>query len=98
MFEEFKKVLDAGASLAFLTAEKAEALGRKLAEEARLSEGEGKKLVDEVMAQARRAREGAEKMAKDAVEAAVKKLDLPTRAEVKALEERLARLEAKNGT
>lgn len=95
MFEQVKKILDAGASLAFLTAEKAEALGRKLAEEARLSEGEGKKFVDEVVAQARKAREGAEKLAKDAVDGALKKMDVATKAELKALEERLSRLEAK---
>lgn len=94
MIESLKKALYAGVGLAFLTRDKVEEMGRKLAEEAKLSEGEGKKLVDELLKKGEEARAGLEKMVSGAVGSALDRLDLPKKSELKALEARVAALEA----
>lgn len=94
MIDSLKKALYAGVGLAFLTRDKVEELGRKLAEEARLSEGEGKKLVDELLKKGEEARAGLERIVSGAVGAALDRLDPPKKAELKALEARVAALEA----
>ena len=95
MIDSLKKALYAGVGLAFLTRDKVEELGKKLAEEAKLSEGEGTKLVDELLKKGEEARAGLEKMVSGAVGAGLDRLDLPKKSELKALEARVAALEAR---
>lgn len=96
MIDSLKKALYAGVGLAFLTRDKVEELGKKLAEEAKLSEGEGKKLVDEFLKKAEEARAGLDKAVSGAVAAALEKVDLTRKSELKALEARVAALEARH--
>ncbi|MBN8216818.1 MAG: phasin family protein [Spirochaetes bacterium] len=97
MFQQLEKMLHLSAGLASLGGEKLEAMGKKIAEEAKLSETESKAFVDDLKKRSEGAKEAVEKKVKEGVDAALKKLDVPTRAEVRALEERLARLEQKGG-
>src|SRR6185295_18466870 len=97
MIEALKKTLYTGIGLAFLTRDKIEEIARKMAEEAKLSEGEGKKLFEEFLKKSEEARATVEKMVGGAVGAALEKLDIPKRSELKALEARVAALEAKLG-
>ena len=93
MVELLKKSVYATIGIALMTREKAEEVGKKVAEEARLSETEGKQFVDELISRAEEARAALEKTVEKQVEAALHKVNLPTRAEVEALELRLRKLE-----
>lgn len=95
MLDALKKTLYAGVGLAFLTRDKIEEVAKKVAEEAKLSEGEGKKLFDEFLKKSEEARATIDKMVSGAVSAALGKLDIPKQSELKALEARVAALEAK---
>lgn len=96
LFESLKKTLYAGVGLAFLTREKIEELGKRIAEEAKLSEAEGKKFMDEILKKSEDARTSFEKAVNSAVSAALEKLDVPRGADLKALEARVAALEIRN--
>ena len=95
MLESLKKALYAGVGLAFVTRDKIEEMAKKLAEEAKLSEGEGKKLVDEFLKKSEDAKAALEKMVSATVGSALDRLDIPKRSELKALEARIAALEAR---
>lgn len=95
MLESLKKAMYAGVGLAFLTRDKIEEMAKRLAEEAKLSEGEGKKLVDEFLKKSEDAKASLEKMISSTVGGALEKLDIPKRSELKALEARVAALESR---
>ena len=94
MVELLKKSVYATIGIALMTREKAEEIGKKVAEEAQLSENEGKQFVDELLARAEETRSAFEKTVTKQVESVLHKINLPTRSEVEALELRLRRLEA----
>lgn len=95
MLDSLKKALYAGVGLAFLTRDKIEEMGRKLAEDAKLSETDGKKFVDEFLKKAEEAKASLDKLVASAVGKGFETFDVPRRAEVKALEERVKALESK---
>jgi len=95
MFELIKKTLLAGVGLAYMTKGKAEETAKKIAAEAKIAEGEGKKFVDELIKKSEEAKAGVEKLVNNAVNTTLTKLDLPTKAQVKKLEQRIKELEGK---
>jgi polyhydroxyalkanoate synthesis regulator phasin len=95
MVELIKKTVLAGVGLAFMTKEKAEEAAKKIVLEAKIAEGEGKKFVDELLKKSEEARKSVEKLVDTAVHTAVTKLDIPTRTEIKKLENRIRELEGK---
>jgi polyhydroxyalkanoate synthesis regulator phasin len=95
MVELIKKTLLAGVGLAFMTKEKAEEAAKKIVEEAKIAEGEGKKFVNELIKKSEEARVSVEKIVNNAVETTLTKLDLPTKEQVKKLEARIKELEKK---
>jgi len=95
MIEALKKTLYTGIGLAFLTRDKIEEMAKRMAEDAKLSEGEGKKLFEEFLKKSEEARATVEKMVSGAVSTTLEKLDIPKRSDLKALEARVAALEAK---
>jgi polyhydroxyalkanoate synthesis regulator phasin len=95
MFDILQKALYVGVGAALMTKEKIEAMGRRIAQEAKLSEAEGKKLVDDLVKRSEDARASIEKMVKSGIDAALKGLDLPTREEFKKMEKRIRQLEGK---
>ena len=98
MLDTLKKTLYAGIGVAFLTKDRVEELARKLAEDAKLSQGEGKKLVDEFLRKSEESRQSVESMVASTTNAALEKaldrLDIPRRNEIRALEARIRALEA----
>ncbi len=94
MVELLKKSVYATIGIALMTREKAEEIGKKVAEEARLSENEGKQFVDELVSRADETRSAFEKTVAKQVEATLHNINLPTRSEVEALELRLRKLES----
>ena len=94
MVELLKKSIYATIGIALMTREKAEEVGKKVVEEARLSETEGKQFIDELLSRAEETRAAFEKTVARQVDAALHKVNIPTRAEVEAIELRLRKLEA----
>ena len=97
ILDNLKKTLYAGVGMAFLTRDKIEEMAKKLAEEAKLNETEGKKFIDEILKKSEDAKASVERTVTAAVDAALAKLDLARSHEVKALEARVKALEAKAG-
>jgi polyhydroxyalkanoate synthesis regulator phasin len=93
LFETLKKTLYAGVGLAFLTRDKIEELGKRVADETRLSEADGKKFIDEILKKSEDAKNAFEKAVNSGVDAAMEKLDIPRRADIKTLEARIKTLE-----
>ncbi len=93
--EVIKKTVLAGVGLAFMTKERAEEAAKKIVEDAKLAETEGKKFVEELIKKSEEAKKSVEKLVDTAVHTAVTKLDIPTRAEIRKLEEKIRELEAK---
>jgi polyhydroxyalkanoate synthesis regulator phasin len=84
-----------GIGLAFMTKEKAEEAAKKIVEEAKIKKVEGKKAVEELLKKSEEAKKSVEKLVDTAVRTAVRKLDIPTRAEMKKLEDKIRELQAK---
>jgi|WetSurMetagenome_2_1015567.scaffolds.fasta_scaffold01385_5 polyhydroxyalkanoate synthesis regulator phasin len=95
MVEMIKKTLLAGVGLAFMTKDKAEEVAKKFVQDTKIAEGEGKKFVDELLKKSEEAKKSIEKLVETAVHTAVTRLDIPTRGEMKKLEDRILELEGK---
>ena len=96
LFETLKKTLYAGVGLAFFTKDKLEEMGKRMAEEAKLNEEDAKKFIDEVLRKSEDAKEAFEKAVNSGVKAALERLDIPGRSELKGLEERVRALESRS--
>ena len=97
MVDLIKKALYTGLGLAVLTKDKAEELVKDLVEQAKLSENDGKELVNSLMKQSDEARQDFQSKIDDAVLAVVKRLHLVTRDEVEGLRAKVEELSAKVG-
>lgn len=97
MVDLIKKAFYTGLGLAVLTKDKAEDLVKDIAQQAKLSESEGKELVDSLMKQSDQARQDFQAKVDEAVQAVLKRMHLATRDEVDALRARVEELSAKVG-
>ncbi len=102
MIDLLKKNLYVGLGLLSMTQNKIVEVGKKLAEESKLSEDEGKKFVDELMKQAEESKENLQAQVSKIVEKTVMTMKLPCstgfermEVELKKLQEAVARLEEK---
>lgn len=93
MVELLKKSVFATIGMALMTKEKAEEFGKKIASEAKLSESEGKQFVDELLKRVDDTKTTIEKMVAQHVEAALKKINIPTGKQFEELELRIRKLE-----
>ena len=76
-----------------MTKEKTEELGKKISEESKLTEEEGKKMVNDLLKQSEKAREDLEAQIQKLVKKSLEKLDIPTREDLNRLEKRIKKLE-----
>jgi polyhydroxyalkanoate synthesis regulator phasin len=95
LFESLKKTLYAGVGMAFLTRDKIEEMAKKLADEAKLSEADGKKFIDEMLKKSEDAKLSFDRTVAAAVDAAMERLDLARKSDLKALEARIKALESR---
>ena len=95
MFDLIKKTLLAGLGLAVLTKEKVEELAKEMAEKGKLTEKEGKELVDSLLRRAEEARNELEAKIHGHVQDAVKKLNLATKGDIEELAARIDELRQK---
>ena len=97
MVDLIKKAFYTGLGLAVLTKDKAEELVQDFVQQAKLSENEGKELVDSLMKQSDEARQDFQATIDEAVVAVVKRLRLATRDEVEQLRAKVEELSARVG-
>ncbi len=95
MLEMVKKSLLIGIGMAAVTKERAEEMLKSVLKDTDVSATEGKKIIDDVLKKTEETRASLEKMINDRVQAALNRLDVPTRNEMRALEERVIQLENK---
>ncbi|NLP04108.1 MAG: hypothetical protein GX089_16555 [Fibrobacter sp.] len=93
MLDLLRKSIYAAVGLAMVTREAAEEIGRKIVMEAKMSEIEGKRFIDELMKRTDEARSSLEKLVNEKIESALKKLNIPSRAELQDIQCRLSKLE-----
>jgi len=94
MFEILRKALLAGVGVTYLTKDKIEEVGKKIAQDAKVNEAEGRKFVDELVKKSMEAKDSLEKTVADKIQTAVHAMNLPTRKDVDDLKSRIAELEA----
>jgi polyhydroxyalkanoate synthesis regulator phasin len=97
MVDLIKKAFYTGVGLAVLTKDKAEEMIKDIAQHAKLSEHEGKELMDSLMKQSDQARQDFQSKLDDAVVAAVNRLHLATKDEVQTLRAKVEELSARVG-
>jgi polyhydroxyalkanoate synthesis regulator phasin len=93
MFEDLKKSLDKGLDVAFMNAEKLAQAAKDLAKEHKLNKEEAKKLLDFLVEKSESARKSVENEVQQLVRAALNKMEVVTRDDMKVLEARVAKLE-----
>ena len=76
-----------------MTKDKVEELAGELSRRAKLTEREGKDLVDDLLKESDRAAEALKARVSDAVRATLESMEVVTRRDIDALEERLTRIE-----
>jgi len=90
-----KKVIYTGVGIASAANERVQASINEWVEKGKISEEEGKKVVDDLLTDTDSKKEEVESKVRDYVETFLAKFDFPTRNEVKSLQEKLNALEAK---
>ncbi|MEA3253783.1 MAG: hypothetical protein U9Q17_02410 [Chloroflexota bacterium] len=93
MLDLMKKSMLIGLGLTSMTRDKIEQFAREVSEDSKLSEEEGKKLVEEMVRQSDEARTNMEKEVRVLVKKATEKLNIPSRAEMRDLADRIEALE-----
>ena len=92
MIELVKKALLTGVGVASLTKEKIEEVARDFVEKGKMSEQEGRELVDDLVLRSDESRIELQKQISEKVEAILEKMDLAKKSEVDALKLEVAEL------
>jgi polyhydroxyalkanoate synthesis regulator phasin len=95
MFEELKKAFDKGVEYAFATTEKVEKAAVEFARENNLNKEEAKKLLNHWVKKSETMKKDLEKKIIEFQKASITKMNLVTKEDYKALEQRIKKLEGK---
>ena len=93
MFDLIKKTMLTGVGLASMTKDKVEAIAKEIAEKEKLSEKEGRDLVNDLLKKAEETKNAMEKHIEKLVKDVMKKMNLATRDELSALRQEVEKLE-----
>jgi len=93
MFENLKHAFDKGVEYAFATSEKIEKAAKEFAQENNLTKEEAKKLYDQWLKKSEEMKASLEKQIVELQKTTIKKMNLVTKEEYKALEARIKKLE-----
>lgn len=93
MLDITKKAILLGIGLASMAGDKIEELGKKIAEEEKLSKEEGRKLVEDLLKQSDEATKSLKDQVEKFVGSALGKVDSPYRKDLQKLEKRIKKLE-----
>lgn len=94
MIDILKKTLYMGAGLAVLTKEKIEELSDKIAEDAELSEEEGRRLLGDIIEKSEKAKKELDAKIETKVKQTIEKLDIATKTDIENLSGKIERLES----
>jgi len=92
MIDLIKKIMLTGVGMASLTKDKIEELGKELIEKGKLSEKEGKELLNELKEKAEESRKEMETRTDKLVKDSLKKMNLASRDDLEKLEKKLKKL------
>jgi polyhydroxyalkanoate synthesis regulator phasin len=95
MFEELKKSIEKGLDYAFMTSDKLAKAAKDLAKENNLTKEEAKKLFDMLVKKSEETKKNLEDNFQELVKTTLRKMNIPTKEEIKKLEDRIKKLEAK---
>jgi len=93
MLDITRKTILLGIGLAAMTRDKIEDVAKKIVEEDKLSEEEGRKLTDDLLKQSEEARKNLKGDVEKFVDKTLEKLNSPSRKDLQKLEERINKLE-----
>jgi len=97
MSSTFEKFLYAGVGLALKGKEKVEEVARRVIEESKLGEEEGRRFIKEMVEKSEETRDEVRRMVEDQVRKTLKAMGMVSQGEVEKLEARIAALEKKAG-
>ena len=89
MFDLIKKTMLTGVGLAAMTREKVEELAKELIEKGKLSEKEGKELVDDMVKRSEKAKKDLDNNMENMVTKILKKMDVATKKDIARLEKKI---------
>lgn len=95
MIETLKKMMLTGVGVAAMSKEKVEEWAKKIAEESKLAEEEGKKFVNDIVKQSEEAKKSLEEQVNSIVKKTMDKLGLHSKQEIDELKNRIDELEKK---
>ena len=95
MFEYLKKSLLTGVGLALRSKNEIEDLAKEFAQHSKMSQEEAREFLKECQQKYEEARTGFDKKIEDTIEKILIKLDLPSKSDIKALNERIDKLAEK---
>jgi polyhydroxyalkanoate synthesis regulator phasin len=95
MFEELRKSIDKGLDYAFATTEKLANAAKEMAKENNLTKEEAKKLFDILVKKSEEAKKTMEDNLQELLKTSLKKMNIPTKDEIRKLEDRIKKLETK---
>lgn len=93
MLELVKKTAFVSIGLAAMSASSIRKIGKKIAEEGKLSEAEGKKLVEDLLDQSKKSRSDMKIRLKKIVKESMDEMDLVTQKDLKNIEDKLDDIE-----
>ena len=94
MFEDLKKSIDKGLDYAFMNAEKLAQAAKDMAKEHKLTKEEAKKLYDLLAKKSEDAKKTVEAELNILVKNTMKKMNIPSKDDIKKLEDRIKKLES----
>ncbi len=95
MLDYIKKSLLTGVGLALRSKSEIEELAKEFAEQSKMNQGEAKQFLNECQQKYEDAKEGLDKKIEAAIEKILVKLDLPSRSDIKRLNQRIDKLTEK---
>ncbi len=93
MFEELKKSIEKGLDYAFMTTDKLTKAAKEMAKENNLTKEEAKKLLDLLVKKSEETKKNLEVNFQELVQTTLHKMNVPTKEEIKKLEDRIKKLE-----
>jgi len=95
MFEELKKSIDKGIEYAFMTRDKLAKAAKDMAKENNLTREEAKKLLDHLVKKSEETKKTLEDNFQELVKTTLHKMNIPSKEEIKKLEDRIKKLETR---
>ena len=95
MLDYLKKTLLTGVGMALRSKGEIEELAKEFAEQSKMNQGEAKEFLNECQQKYEDAKSGLDKKIETAIEKILIKLDLPTRSDIKTLNQRIDKLTEK---